>query len=80
MTHDELLKKIDRIVNLAQEALQINTTPVWIETHSMLSALRAVVELHKPFLTDYPSYCLHCETYGSVVPCPTIQAIEKELS
>ena len=70
MTHEELLQELADIAHNkdAHEA-----------RNDYLLALRAVVELHKPALTDYPSYCLHCETYGSIVPCPTIQAIEKEL-
>ena len=64
MTHEELLNKLEEESDFG-----------WVAF-----ALRAVVELHKPALTDYPSYCLHCETYGSIVPCPTIQATEKELS
>lgn len=39
-----------------------------------VKALRAVVELHKP---DHVGECM-C-TYGVAYPCPTIQAIEKEL-
>jgi len=65
VNHDELLAICDNY------SFKDSAEPV--------KALRAVVELHKPALTDYPSYCLHCETYGSIVPCPTIQAIEKEL-
>jgi hypothetical protein len=41
-------------------------------------ALRAIVELHKPF-EDSP-YCEHCCRMGIEYPCPTIQAIEKELT
>ena len=45
-------------------------------------ALRAVVELHKPLTTPNNfTHCPHCQ-YGSAAgsyPCPTIQAIEKEL-
>ena len=78
MTHEELLTKIDYYLKPTIEMTgddRIKNSAI-----GFMKALRAVVELHKPFLTDYPSYCLHCETYGSVVPCPTIQAIEKELS
>ena len=47
-------------------------------------ALRAVVELHKPYgIDEWPnikSYCEHCEHLQSEIwPCKTIQAIEKEL-
>jgi len=76
MTHDELLDRI------AQAGLEPhgNVMP----THLVL-ALSAVVELHKP----YPNYndCAQCGyiteiTGGGLAvpyPCPTIQAIEKEL-
>ncbi len=73
MTHNELLDRI------AQEGLKpygnvINT--------NLVLALRAVVELHKPTGwfedTGYADQeCVHCDN-GSY-PCPTIQAIEKEL-
>ena len=57
--------------------------------HHVREALRAVVELHKPI--SYPSTsglpleCTVCraEPYYSTneaYPCPTIQAIEKELA
>ena len=72
MTHDELLDKI------AQAGLKPNGNVM--PTHVVL-ALRAVVELH------YPSgiFCRGCgfdEEYNEpaqLLPCPTIQAIEKEL-
>ena len=44
------------------------------ELHIVRMALRAVVELHKP-MAVYKELC-RCET---IYPCPTIQAIEKEL-
>ena len=66
MTHDELLEEI----NTAEY-------PWWMQ-----DALRAVVEFHKPITTPNNfSYCPECQ-YGharGVYPCPTIQAIEKEL-
>jgi hypothetical protein len=70
MTYDELLAKIDKIKPL--------NSPAW----DMQNALRAVVELHKPRtvqLTPDFEYtnCGHC---GNELPCPTIQAIEKELN
>ena len=52
-----------------------------IEEHSLYAygnvgaALRAVVELHKGY---GDMTCLTCEAFEQ--PCPTIQAIEKELS
>ena len=65
MTHDELLAKI-------------NSTPhqrfASEENAKRRDALRAVVELHKPD----SNYCDACE-WQHAYPCPTIQAIEKEL-
>ena len=66
MTHDELLAKIDNYTCCSG-------------AHEI--ALRAVVELHKP--TQIPDWvptekelmCWCAHAY----PCPTIQAIEKEL-
>lgn len=76
MTYNELLAKFEN----------------WGVEHPYVqpwkNALFAVVELHKPVivLTDVP-VCSHCESDnltdpdGAVrsYPCPTIQAIEKEL-
>ncbi len=76
MTHDELL---DRIAQAGLEP-EGNVMP----THLML-ALRAVVELHKPIYNpnfeDSEPWCWQCaEGRGyAKYPCPTIQAIEKEL-
>ena len=51
---------------------------------SIEEALRAVVELHKPYeSTDMGLVCAFCKDMNSVeywYPCPTIQAIEKELA
>ena len=71
MTHDELLANINSNNFMESRTLQ---TPYF--------ALRAVVELHKPSpIPDWvPTedklmcWCAH------VYPCPTIQAIEKELA
>ena len=67
MTHDELLAKIDSFSCCSG-------------AHEL--ALRAVVELHKPQEITLPNgewgiNCVHCD--GWEYPCPTIQAIEKEL-
>ena len=79
MTHEELLAKIDNYTCCSG-------------AHEL--ALLAVVELHKPEYWQNPSVpewnganCTHCLAergdYMSPVPeeypCPTIQAIEKEL-
>ena len=61
MTHDELLAKIN---------YDIEGNPY----DEYMSAIRAVVELHKPD----SNYCDACE-WQHAYPCPTIQAIEKEL-
>jgi hypothetical protein len=75
MTHDELLKKLSS-TNRRYAGSQDN------------AALRAVVELHKPDkknLYDQPA-CRECidfpngfDAFPLAYPCPTIQAIEKEL-
>ena len=67
MTHDKLLEKIDEEGEFLVQ--HFDSKP---RVHS---ALRAVVELHKPE-GDRQQQCEHDKkTY----PCPTIQAIEKEL-
>ncbi len=82
MTHDELLKRIKNNGTLEtelvctcphKEVVEIETRP-----HRNDNALRAVVELHKPSLGGA---CSHCSTttFWTGYPCPTIQAIEKEL-
>jgi hypothetical protein len=52
----------------------------------LIDVLRAVVELHKPVFAiangvEGPKYCQQCaDGRGyATYPCPTIQAIEKEL-
>ena len=73
MTHDELLKHLDEKLSWK------NNT----EYGAAYLALRAVVELHKPQEITLPEgdwgmNCGHCDI-GLTYPCPTIQAIEKEL-
>ena len=45
---------------------------------AMIAALRAVVELHKPYAGKHGTACTAggCDNWW---PCPTIQAIEKEV-
>lgn len=73
MTHDELLAKIDdELVKHGQRGNVVK--------HSF--ALRAIVELHKPTYDFGNGHCLNCAYVGGELmsyPCPTIQAIEKEL-
>ena len=66
MTHDELLAEIDRL------------DAVLTDSYGM-SALRAVVELHKPKDYKAGNWCIGCNA-DYEYPCPTIQAIEKELA
>ena len=69
MKHDELLAEIDRL------------DVVLTDSYGM-SALRAVVELHKPYDSITQGLC--CAECGDGMteffdyPCSTIQAIEKE--
>jgi len=69
MTHDELLAKIN---------YDIEGNPY----DEYMSAIRAVVELHKPIKYRTPlkirTGCNVCEN-NLRYPCETIQAIEKEL-
>lgn len=50
---------------------------------SVMDALREVVQLHKPDCVEYPelTYCSGCQEYGFLnqPPCPTIEAIKKQL-
>jgi len=75
MTHDELLAKIDSIICLGNHEI----------------ALRAVVELHKPLeqfhlwfdksmIENSRKLPFMCKLCRVEYPCPTIQAIEKELA
>jgi hypothetical protein len=83
MTHDELLAKMDKEVEMAEfeSACGDGNDP------RIAKALRAVVELHKSYpYTNYRGqqlhFCNHCmddEINNTDYPCPTIQAIEKEL-
>jgi hypothetical protein len=73
MNHGELLAEIDeRATYLGNE-------------DSVYKALRAVVELHEAYESEsfgvMRQWCTECSTedYNLHYPCPTIQAIEKEL-
>ena len=65
MTYEELLAELTDI------------EPVYARA-TLYSALRAVVELHKPVEGKFGLSCLKCRDYENY-PCSTIQAIEKEL-
>ena len=72
MTHNELLAKINKGGTQAFES----------DSYGWL-ALFVVVELHEPIDSIRGIVCRHCFTDrlqgGESYPCPTIQAIEKEL-
>jgi hypothetical protein len=83
MTHDELLKTVetDQEVSkyldkgLVSGDITINAARQhWFQSNALL----AVVELHKPEHSITGYRCTHC-TLEVTYPCPTIQAIEKEL-
>ena len=96
MTHDELLARIEL---WKKNVCLIPLKPKWqtedckCMTCVSLSALRAVVELHKPTDRYFPNRVWGsdgeidiggvtravCKCGSSSYPCPTIQAIEKEL-
>ena len=74
MTHDELLDKIEDI-------------EYWQEQYAgktFMKAIRAVVELHKPYqgYVYEEKVCQVCRSkqWAVVYPCQTIQVIEKELA
>jgi hypothetical protein len=75
MTHDELLKRVQQLA------------VAWANPNYNANALRAVVELHKPYkyegldIHDEPITSFHCMQCGRpyLYPCKTIKAIEKEL-
>lgn len=82
MTHDELLARIEEAIgrNTLYERLDgqvIDIYPRDADVELMLNALRAVVELHKP-CCDLEELCNECNP-NVPHPCPTIEAIEKEL-
>ena len=66
ISHDELLADINEAIQYEEDK------QVW-------KALRAVVELHKPTPEAVFVSEIECKPCDSAYPCPTIQAIEKEL-
>ena len=90
MTRDELLFKIYEIHNNSSDAGQ-EANKQYKGMIKFMQALRAVVELHKPTEAWGDTHCGFCfnlawEPSGLEMmdkhfayPCPTIQAIEKEL-
>ena len=75
MTHDELLDFLQEHEEY-WTSLRANR---WDKVPAF-NALRAVVELHKPTNGHDRNICLTCSPEILMpYPCPTIQAIEKEL-
>jgi hypothetical protein len=71
MTHDELLDKIDL------KMLTAAHTDAW-------NIVRVIVELHTDVQTKHSNrgksgLRARCTECGFAYPCPTIQAVEKEL-
>lgn len=76
MTHDELLEKINKELEVAkfEDICGDGGHPA---THH---ALRAVVEYHAPYESkDYGLLCRGCDEDPNY-PCGTIRVIEKELA
>lgn len=72
MTHDELLERIDELkLDVGDSGMN--------EEHKASYALRAVVELHSSFTPEFGGGIDYCWADDRPYPCPTIQAIEKEL-
>ena len=81
MTHDELLAKVEREKNFLKTQCYEGSA---IGTFTVIEALRAVVELHKQNGFGCAANCIETDSDGyawknTAYPCPTIQAIEKEL-
>ena len=92
MTHDELLARIGVKSAHPFSTIKYNEEGQK-DIQDLVKALRAVVELHKPIkgFFNAPDRCEGCEDRCSCYEgdlydkntwksCPTIQAIEKELS
>jgi len=72
MTHEELLDCVTK----SRDYTDIQEPNVRMVEE--LNALRAVVELHYPIIHALPDET--CRACQDLYPCPTIQAIEKELN
>lgn len=76
MTHEELLAKFDDLDIAISNGFGKAETII-----GCIKATRAVVELHRPSECSHGVGCLECGGMECATgyPCPTIQAIEKEL-
>ena len=71
MTHNELLARIAKL----------STTPETnVVPSELATALMAVVELHTTFMPEFGGGIDYCWADDRPYPCPTIQAIEKEIT
>lgn len=84
MTHEELLANIDYYLPPTEKLT--GDSRIRNSALGFMNALRAIVELHKPKMYEgrVSNYfiCTGCyeeEGQNYDYPCPTIQAIEKEL-
>ncbi len=77
MKHDDLALKVYEIYKY-NDADEENGTANWNDVDNALLALNSIVYLHKPRVTDGIVWCEGCDA-TQLYPCPTIQAIEKEL-
>ena len=80
MTHDELVTVLNNYDTGLSNGMMHKDL-----VFASAKALRVVVELHKPIYAKVlGEVCEQCSTpvqsIYSLYPCPTIQAIEKELS
>jgi len=80
MTHDELLAKVHSVFYEEEGGTQLD----FRAANNQYRALQVVVSLHRP-MSDREPYCNECRGFYQgeidvvIYPCPTIQAIEKEL-
>lgn len=77
MSHNELLASIDKQIQLCGTDTHFECKSR--EENLPWQVLRAVVEIHKPFDSGVCGCEIDSPTVSYSYPCPTIQAIEKEL-
>ena len=80
MTHNQLLEKIKKRNGELCDAIMDADDKLCRPFHAGFSAIRAVVELHKP-IEGYEHLCGACWFGDGMMayPCPTIQAIQEQL-
>jgi hypothetical protein len=75
VTHDELLVRLEEKGSFNIALMKYSGVDVK-GVRDIYRALDAIVKLHKPYKVDD---VLLCDNEPYQYPCPTIQAIEKEL-